>query len=142
MSKKHVLCILSALFSFFGYAQVNVTVDIEEQRFLNEVSDLDRTKFFVLHNGPTGDTDILNFVNENNVSFGRTGTADNSVRDVSRFVGTNHPGNVFRYDANLEDAANWAVEYWLDEVNAANRPEFWEPMNVESLSHASKTLFL
>jgi len=155
--------IIVALFCFsLGHSQVNVDIDLDEIRYLGTTSELDRSKFFTFHSKTDSDLDILKFKDEYDVGFGRRfygpfayvtstfghanypaytpGTTDNSVRKVSRFVATGHPSSVMRYNANITDAANYAVEYWLDNVADKDRPEFWEPMN-EPFVHAGDAVF-
>lgn len=138
-----------------------VTIDYNTQRFLGNTSELDRQKYFTIHSNAGGDTDISNFLNTYNVSFGRgfwgpfsyakgqTGSVGSypaykngttGLRNVSRFVSTEHPKNVVRWNIDKTVAANWAVEYWKDFVDDAGRPEFFEPMN-EPFVHAGDAEF-
>ncbi|WP_152285922.1 carbohydrate-binding protein [Flavicella marina] len=141
--------------AFFLNAQT-VTIDYSKQRFLNETSELDRTKYFTIHDN-SSDSDIAQFYADYNAYPGRGfwgpysysnskgGSPGNyladkaggtEVRAVSRFISTEHPGSVFIDGLNAEAAGDWAVEYWKDYVNDAGRPEFFEPMN-EPFVHAS-----
>jgi len=167
MIKKICISAFLALHCFYGVnAQVNVTVDSEEIRYLGDVSELDRSKFINLHSYKGSDPDILRFLSDYNAGFGRSfwgphafarskspagtppgtypaytpGTTDNSVRKVSRYVATSHPGDVMHYNTDVEAAANYAVEYWLDVANDGGRPEFWEPMN-EPFVHAGDAIY-
>jgi len=127
-----------------------VTIDHQTQRYIGEVSELDRTKFFTLH-ANSGDARVQDFYKKFNVSPGRgfwgafsyakskTGTVgkypaykntnNKSVRNVSRFVATEHPNSVLRYNLSKEAGANWAAEYYKNHVTDQSRPEFFEPMN-------------
>ncbi len=151
--KKHTLLLVSlVLYSLTTQAQSTVNIDIEEQRFLDNVSYLERDKYFVIHDKSFNDADINSFIEQYDVTQGRRffgpftfarqqtgvvgdypsytpGTDDSQIRAVSKFVATTQPNNVLRYNLDREAAADWAVEYWLDEVNDENRAEFWEPMN-------------
>ncbi len=138
-----------------------VTIDQSVQRYLGATSDLDRTKYFTIHSNTTSDAEMNTFYEDYNVSRGRgfwgpysyannqTGTVGsypayrsgaNGVRNVSRFISTEHPKNVIRYDLDMETAANWAVEYWKDFVDDAGRPEFFELMN-EPFVHSDDAIF-
>ncbi|ANQ51878.1 carbohydrate-binding protein [Flammeovirga sp. MY04] len=149
------LLILSWLFtSATVYAQ-NVFIEHQVQRYVGGVSLLDRSKFFNLHSN-SRDTELNQFYNDYNVSpsrgfwgpfsyskgqgnaigtypSGKNGTDE--VKAVSRFVGTEHPYNVFKDGLDPIAAGNWAAEYYKDYVDASGRPEFFEPMN-EPFVHA------
>lgn len=132
-------------------AQVQIDIDVSTQRYIGNVSSLDRTKFFTLHSGGGNDADVAKFFKEFNVSPGRgfwspfayakskTGSVgrypafsnsnNTRVRKVNRSVATDHPKNVFRYNLDKNKAANWTVEYYKNVTNDSGRPEFYEPMN-------------
>ncbi|WP_066314095.1 RICIN domain-containing protein [Aquimarina aggregata] len=138
-----------------------VTIDYKTQKFLGNISQLDRTKYFTLHDN-SNDTDSKKFYADFNVSPGRgfwgpfshanskTGSVGNypnfinsnntSVRNVTRYVGTEHPRNVVRYNLNKEKGAAWAAEYYKNHVDDSGRPEFFEPMN-EPFVHAGDDVF-
>ncbi|WP_166461106.1 T9SS type A sorting domain-containing protein [Flavicella sediminum] len=151
----------SVLFLFLGitsYAQNNtVTIDIACQRFLNEVSELDRTKYFSVHDSGT-DKEQAAFRKDYNVTGGRsfwgafsfakskTGSVgvypaskngNNNPKEVNRGqISTEHPSSAFVDGMDVEKAANWAVEYFKDFQTDAGRPEYVEVMN-EPFVHAS-----
>nr|ART27996.1 agarase GM001950 [Flammeovirga pacifica] len=141
-----------------GNAQTKVTINHKVQRFIGDVSTLDRSKFFNLH-AKSHDKDVTAFYEEYNIGEGRGfwgpmseskrkgftvgSTYPNStiidkstdVKEVNRYVGTEHPRTVFVDEMDVEKAANWAAKYFVDEVDADDRPEFYEPMN-EPFVHA------
>lgn len=141
-------------------APVTVSVDLETQRFLGEVSTLDRDKYFNFHSGATTDSQITAFRNEYDVGFGRqfwgplpyarnqtgqvgvypnvTPSSDQSVRPVTRIVQTGHPRDALRWDTDVQAAADWATNYYTTVVNEV--PEFYEPMN-EPFVHAGDSEF-
>jgi len=139
-----------------------VTIDYKTQRFLGNVSELDRSKYFNVHANRLSDPDLVRFLEDFNVTPGRQfwapfsyakSKADNKVgvypearqtkagtRRVSRFVATDHPSNVIRWSIDKEKAADWAAEYWKNFVNDNGRPEFYEPMN-EPVIHAGDSVY-
>ncbi|WP_152285921.1 carbohydrate-binding protein [Flavicella marina] len=158
--KKLLFFMIMGLLPLSVFSQT-VTIDQSVQRFLGSTSELDRTKYFTIHSSTTSDPEMNNFYSTYNVSRGRgfwgpysyannqTGTVGNypayktggtEVRNVSRFISTEHPKSVIRYDLDKVAAANWAVEYWKDFVNDAGRPEFFEPMN-EPFVHSDDAEF-
>ncbi len=143
-----------------GHAQTKVTIDYRIQRFLGNVSELDRTKYFNYH-GLGNDDDYRIFKSDFDASDGRgfwapysfakssTGeigkypapkSGSSEIRKVNRFVATEHPRNVVRYNLSKESAADWAVEYFLNYTDDSNRPEIFEPMN-EPFVHADDDVF-
>ncbi len=124
---------------------VNVSVDLQKQRFLDNVSNLDRTKYFNNHDAKE-DPDFPTFYKDNNVGFGRQfwgpfaffgkgnftttlPTSDGIVRPVSRIVATFNPTNIWSATYDPADATNTAIRYWVDETDASGRAEYWEPFN-------------
>ncbi len=157
---KNSLLMLALMIPVLIFSQT-VTIDQSVQRYLGEVSDLDRARYFTIHSNATSDAEMNTFYADYNVSRGRgfwgpysyaknqTGTVGsypayrsgtNGIRNVSRFISTEHPNNVIRYDLDMEAAANWAVEYWKDFVDDAGRPEFFELMN-EPFVHSDDAVF-
>ncbi len=138
-----------------------ITINQSTQRYLGSVSELDRSKYFVLHSG-SNDTELDAFSNEFNVTKGRqfwgpfsyarsqTGVVGQyppyqnggtGLRAVQKgIVATEHPYNVIRYNLSMTAAADWAVEYYKDFVDNNGRPEFFEPMN-EPFVHAGDADF-
>ncbi|WP_345192058.1 T9SS type A sorting domain-containing protein [Algibacter agarivorans] len=162
IKKIHLSKTLFLLFSFLLIGlkilaqEVSVKIDPNCQRFLGEVSELDRTKYFSVHDS-SSDTESNMFRNDYNVTGGRgfwgaysfaknqTGSAgvypadkngNDDLRAVKKgFVATEHPGNVFLDGIDITTASNWAVEYFKDFVNQNGRNEFFEVMN-EPFVHA------
>ena len=141
-------------------APVTVSIDLETQRFLGDVSSLDRDKYFTFHSGAGSDSQISAFRSEYDVEFGRqfwgplpyarnqtgqvgvypnvTPSTDQSVRPVSQMVQTGHPRDALRYDTDVQAAADWVTTYYTTVVNDV--PEFYEPMN-EPFVHAGDSEF-
>ncbi|TSE06472.1 MULTISPECIES: T9SS type A sorting domain-containing protein [Aquimarina] len=142
-------------------AQTKVDVDISTERYLGEISELDRTKYFTIHSN-SNDTDHKKLYTDFNVTPGRgfwgafsyakskTGVVgeypsynnsdDTTTRNVTRFIATEHPRNVVRYNLSKEVGAAWAAEYYKNHVNDTGRPEFFEPMN-EPFVHSGDAVF-
>lgn len=159
---RHKLTLLFlTIFSVYSiHAQTKVTIDFQCQRYIGDVSTLDRTKYFTMHDLGS-DPDIQQFMQEYNVSPGRsfwgpfsyansktgevgvyptpkTGTSE--VRPVKKgLVATEHPKSVVRYNLSTEEAGKWAVEYYKNFVDG-ERPAFFEPMN-EPFVHAGDDVF-
>ncbi|MFY0598184.1 MAG: T9SS type A sorting domain-containing protein [Cyclobacteriaceae bacterium] len=139
-----------------------VTISPEVKRVIGGVSELDRSKFFKMHigSGGSGDAEFDKLNEDYGVTGGRgfwgpfsfakqkTGkvgvypakkSGDNSQRAVIEGqIATEHPRNVARYDVDVDVAAEWAAEYYMNHVN--DRPEFFEPMN-EPFVHADDDEF-
>ncbi|NMH86574.1 T9SS type A sorting domain-containing protein [Flavivirga algicola] len=146
------------LFQFNAYnaQEVSVKIDFNCQRYLGDVSELDRTKYFSMHSSST-DTEHTTFKLDYNVTGGRgfwgpfsyannqTGSvgvypADRNGNDNLRavregFVATEHPRNAFIDGLNVISAGDWVVEYFKDFVDQNGRNEFFEVMN-EPFVHA------
>ncbi len=142
-------------------AQTKVDIDISTERYLGEISELDRTKYFTIHSN-SNDADHKKLYEDFNVTPGRgfwgafsyakskTGVVGEypsysnsnhtTTRNVTRFIGTEHPRNVVRYNLSKEVAAAWAAEYYKNHVNDSGRPEFFEPMN-EPFVHSGDAVF-
>jgi len=161
--KKSLLLLSVLLFAIGVYAQDKVIIAHKMQRYIGDVTELDRTLYFNFHSNDNTDPDIVAFKNEYGITYGRgfwgafstakqktgsvgvypsytSGTTDNTVRSVRKFIATEHPENVARWDVPVQDAANWAVEYYLDYIQDNDRPEFFEPMN-EPFVHAGDAVF-
>jgi len=135
--------------------ETTVTVNPGVQRFIGDVSELDRAKYFLIHaNGIS--PELQEFYEDYNV--GRTGrgfkgpgieakTITGSVgmypdftpkrareKSVNGHVLTEHPKNVYKEGVDVEAFANWAVQYFkmLDD---SQLPSWYEPMN-EPFVHA------
>jgi len=145
------------LFTAGLFGQVNrVVVDPEIQKFIGDVSELDRSKYFSIH--ATANTPLLqSFYKDYNVErSGRNfygpgidakkqkGTVGlypkvnskngSSVKPVRRFVSTEHPRNVYKEGLDIEALSDWAVEYFKN-MDDDERPLWYEPMN-EPFVHA------
>jgi hypothetical protein len=139
------------------YPQVNVVlVEPSVQKFIGEVSELDRSKYFNIH--APGNTPLLeSFYKEYNVQqsgrgfygpgieakkmMGEVGVypkfndkKSDKPKVVTRYVATEHPRNLYKEGVNVEAASDWAVNYFKN-VKESNRPLWYEPMN-EPFVHA------
>ncbi len=148
--------LLGAVWS--GFAQSKVTVAPKIQKYLGDVSEMDRTKFFNLHSG-SGDADLQKFFQDYNVGYGRgfwgafsfakgkTGAAGvypdfrpevdpGVIRTVKKgYVATEHPSSTFINGIDAVKAGEWAAEYYKNWVSNGDVPEYFEPMN-EPFVHA------
>ncbi|MBU2912642.1 carbohydrate-binding domain-containing protein [Reichenbachiella agariperforans] len=155
LSKRMLVTLALSLISLLTFAQTSVSISPKVQRYVGSVSQLDRTKYFNIH-ATNNDSDFTSFYNDYNVGKGRgfwgpfsysnskgnpvgsypaPQSGGTGVRSVSRYIGTEHPAAPFKDGLNVQSAANWAAEYYLDFVDASGRPEFFEPMN-EPFVHA------
>ncbi len=136
-------------------AQVtNVYVNPTCQKFLGNVSDLNRAIYFNIHNS-TNDADMDSLMKQYNVNKGRMfwgpfADAKSKTKQVGKYpfsnnrkvktaykvtqnIATAHPRDAFVSGMDTKKAAKWAVEYYTHHVN--ERPAFFEPMN-EPFVHA------
>ncbi|KXX69416.1 hypothetical protein [Flammeovirga sp. SJP92] len=150
-----LLCMLGVAFVQKSNGQTTVNINPKVQRFIGNVSELERNKYFNLHGGAK-DADIIKFYKNYNAFPSRgfwgpysqskseghevgnypnskPGTTD--VKNVSRYVGTEHPKSVFKDGMDVEKAGDWAVEYFKNNTTDKGRPVFFEPMN-EPFVHA------
>ncbi|WP_299556432.1 T9SS type A sorting domain-containing protein [Seonamhaeicola sp.] len=164
MNQTNLLTFIFLFTCFWTTAQntSNVKIDVHCQRYIGDVSELDRTKYFSVHDSGN-DTEQSAFRNDYNVTGGRqfwgpygyayqasSGTAserkagvypgDRSGNDALRFVNkgyvvTSHPRTAFIDNLDIDAAADWAVEYFKDYENDTYRQEFFEVMN-EPFVHA------
>jgi len=143
--------------SFFSsnIAQENsIAVHPHVQKFIGDISELNRQKFFNAHIGGT-DKDIEKFYTDYNVTPGRgfwgpfsyakqkTKTVGQypefsnkkcDLKEVDRKISTEHPKAAFKDGIDIKNAGKWAAEYFKN--HAGNTiPEFFEPMN-EPFVHA------
>jgi len=143
--KSTIITKLLLFVSAMAFSQT-VNVDLSKQRFLGNTSDLDRSKFFNIHD-KNFDSFTSPFLQANNVGFGRRffgpfeakgrgnfpqtpgATLNGVVRPVSRFIATGRPTSIWRPGFDTTLAGNTAVRYWIDEVATNDRPEYWEPFN-------------
>ena len=139
------------------YGQVNVVlVEPSVQKFIGDVSELDRTKYFNIH-APGSSPLLESFYKDYNVEqsgrgfygpgidakklMGEVGAYPKSknkneenLKPVNRYVATEHPRNLYKEGIDLEAVSDWAVEYFKN-VKKNNRPLWYEPMN-EPFVHA------
>ena len=134
----------------------NVDVFPKIKRRIGGISLLDRTKYFNIHSNPN---DVENgFYSNYNVSqSGRAfwspgsaamqntgvvgvypdpitgGTAE--LREVRRYIATDHPNKVYAAGLDPIAFADWTVDYFKNRVAPFSRPEYYEPMN-EPFVHA------
>ncbi len=153
--KENSLKLFVLLISSISFSQTNVEINPVIKRFIENVSNLDRTKYFNIHSN-SNDAEHVDLINNYKVNRGRgfwgpfsyaksqTGQVgvypnyrdgNNDTRNVSRFIATEHPNSVFKDNINWQNGADWAVEYYKDFANDDGRPEFFELMN-EPFVHA------
>ena len=138
-------------------AQVNVVlVEPTVKKFIGDVSELDRSKYFNIH--AQGKTPLLeSFYKQYNVEqsgrgfygpgidakkimgevglYPKSNNKKNSKsRPITRYVATEHPKNIYKEGIDIEAAANWAVSYFKN-TKQGNTPLWYEPMN-EPFVHA------
>ena len=122
------------------------------KRSIGGTSKLDRGKFFNLHS--TGGDDVeASIYSDYNISInGRAFwgpasfaqwklgtdevgtypepiTGNNNLKNVSKFISTEHPVKIYREGIDKDALADWVVEYFNNYVDEKNRPEYYEPMN-------------
>ena len=137
-------------------AYSKVVVKPAVKRYLGDTSALDRGKYFNLHSTGGNDVEYNFFADYNAINHGRgfwgpaavavqqegqvgvypspkSGPSD--IRAVSRYIGTEHPYNIYQEGINATILSDWVVEYYKDYVGVNLRPEFYEPMN-EPFVHA------
>ncbi|WP_152286210.1 T9SS type A sorting domain-containing protein [Flavicella marina] len=150
------ICFISFGFSWIHAQETNVFIDPNCQKFLNGISEIDRAKFFSVHD--TGmDNDQSKFRADYNVSGGRgfwgafsyanskTGEVgvypdpkpnNGSIKSVLKnYVATEHPRSVYKFDIDVVAAGDWAAEYYNNFANDSGRQEYFEVMN-EPFVHA------
>lgn len=138
-------------------AQVNVVlVEPTVKKFIGDVSELDRSKYFNIH--AQGKTPLLeSFYKQYNVEqsgrgfygpgidakkimgevglYPKSNNKKNSKsRPITRYVATEHPKNIYKEGIDIEAAANWAVTYFKNTKQGIT-PLWYEPMN-EPFVHA------
>lgn len=137
-----------------GNAQT-VTIDHSVQRYIGNVSELNRPTYFTIHDSGS-DPDAQIFFNDYNTYPGRqfwgpfsvarnqTGSVgtypplqggNGLVKDIFTGIQTEHPYNVFVDGIDTKAAADWAADYYINRVTTV--PEFFEPMN-EPFVHAGE----
>jgi hypothetical protein len=137
-------------------AYSKVIVKPAVKRYIGDTSALDRGKYFNLHSTGGNDVEYNFFTDYNATQHGRgfwgpaayavqqesqvgvyptskSGSSD--IREVSRYIGTEHPYNIYQEGINVKALSDWVVEYYKNFVGVNLRPEFYEPMN-EPFVHA------
>ncbi|MCA4599121.1 beta-porphyranase A [Bacteroides xylanisolvens] len=164
--RKEKLFVVLSFVGYCAFAQQTtiVTIDHMVQRYLDNVSKLERNIYFNMHSTPGNDKDISKFVNDYNVGFGRgfwgpfswsynktkeagkypipTHDYDTSSRPTQRYISTEHANNqIVKYGMDTEKAGAWAAEYFSNKnCSGSVIPEFFEPMN-EPFVHAGDECF-
>ena len=133
-----------------------VTIDPTIQKFIGDVSKLDRSKYFLIHT-PANTPLLQNFYNEYNVEWSGRGfygpgieakklkgevgiypktknKKTNKAKSVRRYVATEHPRNLYKEGLDIDALSDWAVEYFKN-IDDNQRPLWYEPMN-EPFVHA------
>ena len=152
---------LGSALSSINVKKVSITTNIDIfpkiKRKIGEISTLDRSKYFNIHSG-SNDVEP-GFYTDYNVSqsgrqFWSPGSAaiqitgqegvgnyppplsgNTDLREVRRYVATDHPYNVYEEELDPIPFADWTVEYFKNYVDTYLRPEYYEPMN-EPFVHA------
>lgn len=160
MSLKFVFvhtCVCFFTFSTALKAQVNlVTIHPEIQKFIGDVSELDRAKYFSIHS-PANSPLLQSFYEEYNVERSGRGfygpgieakkingaigvypknkeTKKAKTKTVRPYVATEHPKNVYKEGIDIDALSAWAVQYFRN-MEDDQRPLWYEPMN-EPFVHA------
>lgn len=155
--KKTLLNTIALITLTFGAnAQDKVTFAPQIQRYIGDVTEIDRTKYFNLHSTKS-DTDLDQFYNDYNVMKSRgfwgafsddgnlpAGTFPPAEAHknpgvereiIKNYIQTEHPKTSFVYNIDAVEAGRWAAQYYMN--RNANGPvaEYFEPMN-EPFVHA------
>ena len=152
---------LGSALSSINVKKVSITTNIDIfpkiKRKIGEISTLDRSKYFNIHSG-SNDVEPGFYIDYNVSQSGRqfwspgsaaiqiTGqegvgnyppplSGNTDLREVRRYVATDHPYNVYEEELDPIPFANWTVEYFKNYVDTYLRPEYYEPMN-EPFVHA------
>jgi len=145
--------------SAINVKKVSITTNIDiypkVKRMIGEISTLDRSKYFNIHsNANDVEADLYSNYNISQVgrqfwspgsaalqSTGAVGiypdplTGDTEMREVRKYVATDHPYKVYAQGLDPIPFADWVVEYFKNHVDTYLRPEYYEPMN-EPFVHA------
>jgi hypothetical protein len=133
----------------------NIDIFPRVKRIIGGVSTLDRTKYFNIHsNANDVEADLYSDYNVSQVGrqFWSPGSAaiqntgvfgtypgplsgNTELREVRRYVATDHPYKVYEEGLDPIPFADWTVEYFKNYVDVYLRPEYYEPMN-EPFVHA------
>ena len=130
---------------------ITTTIDVfpKVKRIIGNNSTLDRSKYFNIHSN-ANDLEA-NFYSDYNVSqvgrqFWSPGSAalqntgvigtypdpisgGTELREVRKYIATDHPYKVYEQGLDPIPFADWAVEYFKNYVDTYLRPEYYEPMN-------------
>ena len=135
----------------------NINIFPKVKRIIGGVSTLDRSKYFNIHSN-SNDVEPGFYTNYNVSQSGRqfwspgsaaiqiTGedgvgnyppplSGNTELREVRRYVATDHPYKVYEEGLDPIPFADWTVEYFKNYVDTYLRPEYYEPMN-EPFVHA------
>ena len=133
----------------------NIDIFPRVKRIIGGVSTLDRSKYFNIHsNSNDVEADLYSDYNVSQVGrqFWSPGSAaiqntgvfgtypgplsgNTELREVRRYVATDHPYKVYEEGLDPIPFADWTVEYFKNYVDVYLRPEYYEPMN-EPFVHA------
>ena len=133
----------------------NIDIFPKIKRMIGENSALDRSKYFNIHsNANDVEADLYSNYNVSQVgrqfwspgsaaiqSTGAVGTypgpltGSAELREVRKYVATDHPYKVYAQGLDPIPFADWVVEYFKNHVDSYLRPEYYEPMN-EPFVHA------
>ena len=156
------LVLLNTCLCFFTFsrvlnAQVNlVTIHPEIQKFIGDVSELDRTKYFSIHS-PANSPLLQSFYKQYNIERSGRGfygpgieakklngevgvypknkeSKKAKIKTVRPYVATEHPRNVYTEGIDIDAISDWAVQYFRN-MDDDQRPLWYEPMN-EPFVHA------
>lgn len=152
---KYLFLVIISFHSAFSQDNL-VTVDVSIQRFIGDISELDRSKYFLIHT-PANTPLLQDFYEEYNVEWSGRGfygpgieakkqkgevgiypktkiKKSEKVKSVRRYVSTEHPRNLYKEGIDIDALSDWAVEYFKN-VDDEQRPLWYEPMN-EPFVHA------
>ncbi|MFY0626709.1 MAG: Ig-like domain-containing protein [Reichenbachiella sp.] len=165
--KIKLFCLLGVVLSMglkFNHsnAQTTVEIDYKTQKFIGDISELDRAKYFNFHSSTGGswgyDTLLEALQRDYDVTLGRgfygafsyskgrnydngtyptvTDDRDGIARETVDLIATEHPYNVFVDGIDTDAASDWVVEYYTNVISGPI-PSHFEPMN-EPFVHASE----
>ncbi len=165
MKNQRTITALACLLATATFAQEptnRVTIDPSVQRYLGEVSELARHKYFNIHTGSDNDPDVKKFLADYDVTIGRgfygafsyaygqtkevgvyppyAEKNNTTPRKTKQYVATEHPNlHVIKWGMDPVKAGKWAAEYFNNHYKG-EIPEFFEPLN-EPFVHANGEIF-
>lgn len=129
---------------------VNVIIDPAIKKYIGDLSAIDRSKYFNIHD-ITDDVELKSFYSEYNVSKGRSfwgpagfavqktgqvgvylsekSTSSTSPKKVNRWISTEHANHIYKEGIDTYLLSNWVIEYFKNFVDDNSRPMYYEPMN-------------